>query len=1295
MPVVLPSFLRNTPISNLKKQKISGSHSKSLSAIVALLLFLALLVACPGASAQTATGSISGTVVDSQGLPVEGASVTLTNQNTNYMYTSVTGSSGGYQFSTIDFGVYSVTASKDGFRQGIVENIKLDASTTYSVHPIRLEVGVKTESITVEGGAEIVNTVSAEQTGTVEKKQIDELPILDRNPLALLSLQAGVANSGPMGAAETTINGQRSTFSTMTLDGINIQDNFIRENALDFSPNLPFNSQASEFTITQQNGDVEKSGSSGVSIVTPKGGNAWHGEGFWYYRTNAWAANDWFNNASGAPLPNLLQNQGGGNIGGPIIKDKLFIYGYYELLRLRQQSPNNTTTLSPAIQSALTGASPTLPFTYQPTDDTGAPAGNPITVDLLTVENGNPFRVGAGAPLPPATSFTTDPTMLALIQRVPTITNNNRLGDGVNLLGYQFNARSNRTRDNTGARVDYNINSRNTLSGIFSYNRDILDRPDIDTSFNTVPLVANNDAIKFLSTSWRWNPSNSVTNEVRFGFNLAPAFFTSGQSFSANGIIDSDFLPFTNPDPNFLPQGRNTRTWVWQDNLSWVRGNHTMKFGFQFTRVTIFSTGSAGIYPDLQVGFSDANGATPDPTDFAAPAGASISQADFSNAVALIASASGILDNISQTFNVKSQTSGYVPLQPQDRNYRQNNFAIYAADSWRMTPKLTFNYGVRWDLFSPVNERDGLVLLPVIPSGQTATQTLLGDATVDFAGGPSLRGLYNTYWKGFSPNLGLAWDPFGNGKTAIRAGFSMNFVNDSFFTAADNAAAGNAGLSTTLTADSVGLAGPTVSNPVTIAPPPFGIPTTFSQNANIVFVGNNAGYSIDPHLRPPYVEQWNLSIQRDLGWNTSLTVAYVGNHGVGLFRAIDVNQLYFDKNGFLDDFNRARQNGFLSQAAGQGFDPLYSGPGGQPLTVFPLLFASGGIDSHDPFNSLFFQPGFVNLIKQGQIGTLIADYHGQEWDTGFNPGPSFNNPVNFFTNPFIMGGDLLTNASFSTYHAAVVEVRRRLTNGFYMQANYVFSKVMTDYGPSVNNDQSRFQPFLDNARIRLERARAPFDFNHQFKANFTYELPIGRGHRFLSTDSRALGLLLNGWQTGSIFTWQSGAPYSIISGQATFNRSGLRSSRNTAVATLTHQQISSDTGLFKQPDGTVYVINPILVSPNGTGAPPANGLSCVPAVTGGFCNPQPGEVGNLQLYAFTGPSYFDWDMSASKDFDITERFRLTFRAEAFNLLNHPVFGPPFDSTGIAETNINSFQFGQSTSTVSAPRILQLSLRLKF
>jgi hypothetical protein len=519
----------------------------------------------------------------------------------------------------------------------------------------------------------------------------------------------------------------------------------------------------------------------------------------------------------------------------------------------------------------------------------------------------------------------------------------------------------------------------------------------------------------------------------------------------------------------------------------------------------------------------------------------------------------------------------------------------------------------------------------------------------------------------------------------------MNYANDQFFTAADYAASGNTGLQ--VSPINQGLFGPTVSNPQgaqNITPPPFQIPTSFMTNADNLFQPV-AGYAIDPGLNAPYIEQWNLSIQRDIGWKTSLSVSYYGNHGVGLFRAIDVNQLLLDQNGFYGDFLKARSNGFiaLSHNPSGGFvpdhNPAYDKFGSQKLNVFPLLFGAGFIDD----------PTVATLIEQGQFGTLSGLYQALGFNTDSSGLPGPNDPVTLFPNPFLLGGDLLKNGSFSTYHAAVVEVRRRFSKGLYFQANYTYSKVMTDYGGS----QSQFQPYQDNARPGIEKQRAPFDLTHGFKANFTYELPIGKGHKLFASDSRMLGLLVDGWQTGSIFTWQSGAPFSILSEWGSVNR-GLRTVNNTAVATLTHQQISADLGTFEQANGSVYIINPKLVSPDGTGIPASPQLgTCTPAVTGGFCNPQPGDVGNLQLNAFNGPAYFDWDASAGKDFNLSERLKLTFRAEAFNLLNHPVFSTTtFDNISQVNVNeqlINSNSFGQSTSTISRPRILQLSLRLKF
>ena len=476
--------------------------------------------------------------------------------------------------------------------------------------------------------------------------------------------------------------------------------------------------------------------------------------------------------------------------------------------------------------------------------------------------------------------------------------------------------------DNYGFRLDYDLNAHNSLTATYSWNRQVTDRPDIDLTFDTIPLIQNNDSTHFLSAAWTWNPRSDFTNEARFGFDLAPAYFNTSQKFGSYILDDSSTsLPFTDPDPNFPFQGRTTHTWSWQDNATWSKGNHTLKFGTQIQRVTVFtttngtdSTSGGSIYDLYTLGFSQANPNGPLPTDFPAPANASIANTASSNATSILASVAGVLSQVTQSFNATSQTSGYVPGAPNNRNYNQNDLSFYLGDTWKIKPRLTLTFGVRWEHFGPVNERDGLVLEPVIPQGQTLQQVLLGNATIDFAGGPSSRPIYQPQWRQFTPNVGIAWDPFGDGKTAVRAGFSMNYANDQFFTAVDNAATGNTGLQASpINAGPIGfgLSGQTVSNPMG------------AQNCHTPSVSNPyelyderrrpgnppvAGYAIDPGLKAPYVEQWNLSIQRELGWNTSLSVSYVGNHGVGLFRAIDLNQLELQQNGFLADFNRARSN---------------------------------------------------------------------------------------------------------------------------------------------------------------------------------------------------------------------------------------------------------------------------------------------------------------------------------------------------------------------------------------------------
>ena len=1231
-----------------------------------LLVLLVLGVSGTSAFAQVPTGTIEGTVKDAQGLSVAGATVILTNEGTAKTQTDTTSSRGAFQFTYLNVGVYKVEVSKAGFKISVVNGIKLDASTEYSVPPVTLEIGAVTDTVTIEADADLVRTAGAELTGTVEGKQIEQLPILDRDPMQLLSLQAGVSQNRRSGSG-TVINGQRQSFSNVTLDGINIQDNYIRSASLDYTPNYLVMSQVQEFTTTTQNAGPQAGiGSSQVSVVTPSGTNNWHGEGFWYYRTDKLAANDWFNDANGIGKPNLLQNQGGGDVGGPVVKDKLFVYGAYELFRRRQQIPTDTTVLTSAARTGV--------FQWRATSDNSLQSLNLLSLKGLTI----------------------DPFIAGLLARVPTTINNPSIGDGLNTGGYSFNQRDNRTRDNTSIRLDWNASTHHSFSGTYAWNRDVLDRPGFGLSlpdtYNAIPSNFNNDKESFLSTAWHWSPSSNFTNEVRFGFDLAPINFLTNQNFGAFTVSGT---LFNNPDQNEFPSSRKVHTWSWQDNASWSKGNHTLNFGVQVQRVTVFAQNYVNTVPNLNLDYRQSS----NPNilglgDFSSQGG--ITNADLTTANQLLSTLAGLVGSELQTFNVTSRSSGYVPGAPAAQNFRYNNWSLYAGDSWKMRSNLTVTYGLRWEYNSPFNERDGLLQFPVVPAGQTIQQTLLSDATLGYFGGNTGLSVYKKDLNNFAPNIGIAWDPRGDGKTSIRAGYSINYVNDELIGAPYNASLSNPGVSTQT--GSSFLSDSTISNPQQIPTPTMF--NTFSGNwANLYNfdTGISYGYAVDPKLRTPYVQQWNLSIQREIGWNSSVTISYIGNKGAKLYRAIDLNQVVINGNGFLNAFNSIRQNGFASQSANGSFDPCYvpgnpddcttsnPNPGVRYFssTFFPL------------YNGLLNLPGYDTIIsqylQQGAAGNLADLYH--------SIGGDFGGPVSLAPNQYLRAADLLGNYSSSSYNAGSVEIRRRFRRGLNFQGSYTFSKVFTDYSADTNVGVQRFFPYLDNAQPGLERSRANFDLSHAFKANFLYELPVGKG-RFWAPSNNVLNKVVSGWVMSSIFTWQSGAPFSILSGEGTLNRSARSLPSNTAFTTSTPQQIAGQLGTY-QSNGQVLLINPKFIGPDGRGVPD-DALTCIPLVSGGFCNPQPGTVGNLPRNAFNGPAFFNWDLGIMKNIPITESKNLEFRAEMFNAPNHPTFAvgdPTFlvanPGASSSDMYINDPNFGVATGTASTPRIIQMGLRLIF
>jgi hypothetical protein len=1185
------------------------------------VLLLTLFALAVPVSAQF-SGRLSGTVVDSTGAVVPNADVNLYLAGGSRALLSLrTTADGLYTFIGVRPAEYDLTAEAPGFNKATLRGIIVDPARETSVPQIKLDVIGVTQKVEVTATPEIVGLSNAEISETVTMAQVDKLPAIDRDPLDFIQIQAGVVSNGN---TTTVINGLRTSYSNMTLDGINIQDNYIRDNALDYSPNKVLIGQVREMTIVTSNSNsAAASGASQVNLVTPSGGNQFHGEALWYNRNNYFSANDWFNNQAGVPRSFLNQNQAGGSVGGPIRRDKMFFYSNYELIRTREETPQTTTILTDTARQGI--------FKYVDT------SGNPQQKNLLALAN---------------TSI--DPYMLNLLNQVPgpEHINNYLVGDSspgnlMNTAGYRFNQRADGDRDNITGKIDYNLSTRHAFSGSFSWNRYNSDRPDFENDYSLKPKITNPTNSKFLSLSWRWTPASRLTNELLGGFDLTYSAFPTSQKFGpylVTGMIYSD------PVNEGLAQGRNTNTYELSDNASFAKDRHYFQFGFYTQHVRVRTYDDVGILPtySLAMGVGQAaltgGGRTSDLPG--------ITGADLDTANGLLASLGGYLDAFTQTFNITSRSSGFVPGANYLRHFLYNDYAFYFQDKWTLRPRLTATLGLRYELPGVPDEANSLELLPVIKT--TPVQTLLSDATLGFAGGSAGRPWFKKSWHNVAPNLGFAWDVFGDGKTAVRGGYSINFVNDQVILAAQNMLEANPGLTGFST--QVGLSGQVSAGVPPIPIPLYQVPITASQN-----YANDPTSTIgliDPGLRTPYVQQYSIGIEREVK-DTIFKIRYVGNHGVGEYRSFDFNQVVINAEGFLADFLRAQNNGFLALAQLGSFQPAFNAnvQGSQPLTVFPRLANRGSLNN-----------GTIrDLIQTGAIGDLATLYQEN----------ALNGSVNFFQNPNALGTDMLTTYSSSSYNSLQLQATHRLRSGLDFQGNYTFSKVLSD---NDGDSQSRIQHFLDFYHPKIERSRANYDLTHMIKATTIYELPVGENHKL---NFRPLQKVIGGWSVSQFMTWQSGAPFSILSGLGTLNRSS-RSYYNTANAIDSGSQLKNLVKFQMTPTGP-YMIDPSVINKSdGTGA---NDIGDAPFAGEVFFNPGAGTIGNLQRRMFSGPWNFFLDAALQKTFKITEDQSLEFRMQGSNVLNHPTFYS-------GDQNINSTTFGLIGSTFGS-RIMQFGLRYRF
>jgi hypothetical protein len=1293
----------------------------------ALVMLLAVVI---NSFAQTTTGRLAGTVSTPDGV-LPGATVTATDATTGKEQTATTNESGSFLFPQLEFGTYTVKVTAQGFKTFIANEVKIDVGREYSLNPL-LEVGSVSESVTVTAGADVVTSNTAQVSNTVSPQQILSLPLLTRNPLSLTTLQAGT-QSNPF--QETAINGMRTSFTNITRDGINIQDNFIRQNATDFAPGRPSVDDTAEFTIATANQEADQGyGGAQIRLVTPRGTQEFHGALFAYNRNSKFQANNFFRNRSSNPSLNRApafrnRNQFGGKVGGPLplpgfgegtpmfYKDKGFFFFAYEKIIDPVSGVQSRTILTPSARAGILTYNRTIagqpistPFVNCPS---GA-AGTVCTANILGLANSLNFN---------NTPATINPVIQSrILSGLPTQGNFTGLGDQLNTTGFQFSRKANVERTTYTTRIDVDFDQNNSINGVYSWNLEQTLRNDMDpTGFTEIPRGNLASKNKTLALAYRRTFTPTLVNEVRGGI-----FFSDVQfgTFENPSIVLAVPL-ISNPENNTLSQGRVVKTYNLQDNVDWVIGRHSLRFGGQLQYFQPTSTDNFGILPTLTIGTSSA---TPFFTAAQLPGGISTTQLGTANS--LLALLGGYISQEAQTFNLVSPTEGFA-AGPNIQPFRYSNHSLYLADRWQISNSLTLNMGLRYELFPALKIANGVALEPVIADPDNPAASLLNpNGFSDVVGGNS--GKENTFYKtdynNFAPQIGFAYAPkFKGGFTrfllgetfVIRGGYSHVYGNDQLVTAVLQAP-GNivgfgsrTGFGTTPTGSTqlnlrLGDSLPAIVTPTLTPPPPYSFIRNNTPGIGGSFV-NGTVFGVDPKLKTPMYQQYSFGVQREFWGNTAVEVRYVGTRSDNLLRAFNLNQIDIISNGFLADFNRARANYLASQQFVAGTTtpatPFCGLPGSAPTCTPLQIFRATGVANNAPITGapgrllvgaggtantpsgvVSFPAGlplgtFINLLTAGTPGDLVNNF----FQLGFNNHPTLNNPtaapfINLLPNP--AGGTiaLLTNDAYSRYNSLQLEVRRRFSQGLYFQANYTYSKTLTN---AVGGDQFYFEPYLDNARPELDEQRADFDQTHVFNFNGVYQLPFGKGRTFLNQGG-IVDKIFGGWELSSIVQWATGAPISILDPRGTFN-TGARSARQTAQSNLSVREIRALGGVYEA-NGNIYWINPSVIGPSGAASA---GFGQTPFAGQVFFNNNPGETGNLPRTILNGPQYFNVNAALLKNITFSESIRVQLRAEAFNLFNNVNF---FNNTQLA--NINSPTFGQIISA-GDPRILQFGARFEF
>ena len=1229
-------------------------------AAVLLSATLGALLICLPLFSQGNFGRILGTVTDQTGGVVSGAALTLIDTQRGVSRTLTTDAAGEYNAPTLNPGTYTVRVEAKGFKTVERQNITLEVGKEVRVD-LTVQPGEQTQTLTVTESIPLVETANATLGGTINNAEINDLPLNGRNYQNLVGLRPGVMVQPGGSPWSQSTNNIRPDETVWMVDGI-LNANFFDARPVANMPS-PFTDAATilpvdaiqEFNL-EENPKAEYGWKPGavVNVGIKSGTNTLHGSAYAFGRSDAFDARNYFNAApvngtclQNAALPSVCNKlptkleQFGGVVGGPIKKDKVFFFAGYEGLRDLIGSAAAAAVPETAAQTPANPAS-SMVDAIQALQLAGV-RRSPVSEKLLGC---------------------TEPTALTASCTGGLITN-----DPANTTGYLSTFPNTNISDNGIAKIDYHIDSKNTLNGTFflgNYTSNGQDHPFTNFGFT------DNSPIRTWSTvvNWIWTPSSSLVNEVRFGYDRVDFNFvnqdvnvradgtglTGGPGYPINTGVKN---PLAGGLPNinvagfggggtFLGTASNRPQYYspnpyfdGHDDVSYLRGKHTFKFGAEIAHIEADSA----IFVNSRGTINFNGGQTPG-----------------------IAGSTPLEDFFAGNTSGGSILNGNPLLKATWMAY-----AWFVQDDWRLTSRVTLNLGLRYEYQSPMKAANNAF------GGFDPTLGLVEQ-------GQQISSIYKPDHTNFSPRVGFAWDVTGKGTTVVRGGVSIidsSFVLDTFlgqFVLQNNGATSpaaiptgavlqNSGCMTANTCTPVATTGGTIQ----LAAASF-TPTQLNWNGVVFPSGASCGdgigadpapcsiLGVDPNLRNPYVENFNLGIQHAFTSNLSLEVGYVGNHGSKLIGFRDINQA-----------------------------PLGAGYCMNALTPAQAVDACNGVI-----------PG---SLAAGTAQSLQSEQEARPYFSKF---------------PYLGFINWMSNQSHSNYHSLQTTLTERTSHGLSFIAGYTYAHGL-DSG-SLN----RFGLLPENsANPSGEYASSDFDIRHRFTFTATYNIPgrKGFGQMLEGWQINAIANVQTA-QPWVITDKNLGHDFSGTGEQSDRwdffgNPNDFRSSQNT-IPFCSGFGVDPVTGATTTGGANCTITSGIY----GNSVPATGAAACAAAphdpitLAAGGCYvsgksvmvpAQLGTFGTMGRNIFRDSAFRNLDFSIFKNFTFKERFGAQFRVEIFNLFNHPLVANPYGASNFAGSgnDVNgSGTFGCGCGTPDfiagnpligsgANRDIQLGLKLTF